>query len=68
MGFEPTSIYRPGATSYTGSYSTDGTTWHTVATVSVPGQADAQDAGMFVTSHAAGVPATVQFNRLSVSP
>jgi hypothetical protein len=33
----------------------------------VAGQADQQDAGLFVTSHAGGVPATVTFEGLSVA-
>jgi hypothetical protein len=53
--------------SYTGYYSVDGAEWFTVGTATVPGQADSQDAGIFVTSHAAGVPAQVVFSGLTVS-
>jgi hypothetical protein len=53
--------------SYTGYYSFDGADWLAVGTASVPGQAATQDAGMFVTSHAAGSPGQVTFNGFSVS-
>jgi alpha-galactosidase len=53
-------------TSYTGYYSTDDKTWTTVGTATVPGQADTQDAGMFVTSHSSGSTATVDFNGFTV--
>ena len=53
--------------SYTGYYSFDGSDWLTVGTVTVSGQAATQDAGMFVTSHAAGQPGQVTFNGFSVS-
>ena len=48
--------------SYTGYYSFDGSDWLPVGTANVPGQAATQDAGMFVTSHAAGSPGQVTFN------
>ncbi len=48
--------------SYTGYYSFDGSAWLPVGTATVPGQAATQDAGMFVTSHAAGSPGQVTFN------
>ena len=53
--------------SYTGYYSFDGADWLAVGTASVPGQAATQDAGMFVTSHAAGSPGQVVFNGFAVS-
>jgi Alpha galactosidase A/NPCBM-associated, NEW3 domain of alpha-galactosidase/Alpha galactosidase C-terminal beta sandwich domain/Carbohydrate binding module (family 35) len=53
--------------SYTGYYSLDGTSWLLVGTATVPGQAATQDAGMFVTSHAAGSPGQVVFNGFAVS-
>ncbi len=54
-------------TAYTGYYSTDGSTWKTVGTATVPGQAGTQDAGMFVTSHATGSPGEADFQGFSVS-
>jgi alpha-galactosidase len=59
-------LVRDGDT-YTGSYSTDGTTWQPVGSATVPGQASTQDAGMFEVSHTAGVPGTATFNGFSVS-
>lgn len=43
-------LTRDSATGYTGSYSTDGTTWITVASVTVPGGSASQDAGIFATA------------------
>jgi hypothetical protein len=60
-------LQRTSATSYTGYYSYDGSDWSTVGTATVPGQAGSQDAGMFVTSHAAGSPAQVTFDGFSVA-
>ena len=59
-------LVRSGDT-YTGSYSTDGTTWHTVGSATVPDQASTQDAGMFEVSHTAGVTGTATFRGFSVS-
>ncbi|MBV9383421.1 MAG: alpha-galactosidase, partial [Streptosporangiaceae bacterium] len=59
-------LVRNGA-SYTGYYSLDGSTWLTVGTATVNAQAATQDAGMFVTSHAAGSPGQVDFSGFSVS-
>ena len=59
-------LVRSGA-SYTGYYSFDGTGWLTVGTATVPGQAATQDAGMFLTSHAAGAPGEAVFNGFSVA-
>jgi hypothetical protein len=53
--------------SYTGYYSFDGTGWQEVGTATVPDQHATQDAGMFVTSHAAGSPAQVTFSGFTVS-
>jgi hypothetical protein len=53
--------------SYTGYYSFDGTGWQEAGTATVPDQNATQDAGMFVTSHAAGSPAQVTFNGFSVT-
>jgi alpha-galactosidase len=58
-------LVRSGST-YTGYYSTDGTTWNSVGTANVAGQADTQDAGMFVTSHVTGSPARVVFDGFTV--
>jgi alpha-galactosidase len=52
---------------YTGYYSTDGSTWTEVGSATVPGQADTQDAGLFMTSHATGQPSLVNFTGFSVS-
>ena len=52
---------------YTGYYSLDGSDWLAVGTATVPGQAAAQDAGMFVTSHAAGSPGQVVFGGFSTA-
>ncbi len=59
-------LVRSGST-YTGYYSTDGSNWKTVATETVPGQADTQDVGMFVTSHSSGDPAQTTFSGFTVS-
>lgn len=59
-------LVRSGST-YTGYYSTDGTTWTKVGSADVPGQADTQDAGMFITSHTSGSPATADFHGFTVS-
>jgi hypothetical protein len=52
---------------YTGYYSFDGSDWLTVGSATVPGQAATQDAGMFVTSHAAGTPGQAVFNGFSAT-
>jgi Alpha galactosidase A/NPCBM-associated, NEW3 domain of alpha-galactosidase/Alpha galactosidase C-terminal beta sandwich domain/Carbohydrate binding module (family 35) len=59
-------LVRSGS-SYTGYYSYDGANWLAVGTATVPAQAATQDAGMFVTSHAAGSPGQVMFNGFSVT-
>jgi hypothetical protein len=56
-------LVRDGST-YTGYFSPDNHNWLRVGTATVPGQADTQDAGLFVTSHAAGSPAQVVFDGL----
>ncbi len=53
--------------SYTGYYSLNGSDWLAVGTATVPGQAATQDAGMFVTSSAAGNPAQATFNNFGVT-
>jgi alpha-galactosidase len=52
---------------YTGYYSTDGQNWTTVGTATVPGQADTQDAGLFVTSASSGSPAQIGYQGLTIS-
>jgi hypothetical protein len=59
-------LVRDGST-YTGYFSPDNHNWLRVGTATVPGQADTQDAGTFVNSHATGSPAQVVFNGLNVS-
>ena len=59
-------LVRDGS-SYTGYYSTDGSTWTEVGSATVPGQAATQDAGLFMTSHATGDPGLVYFDGFSVS-
>jgi alpha-galactosidase len=59
-------LLRNGST-YTGYYSFDGTSWLAVGSATVPGQASTQDAGMFLTSHAAGSPGEAVFNGFSVT-
>ncbi len=59
-------LVRDGET-YTGLYSTDGETWQPVATVTVPGQASTQDAGMFEVSQQTGVPGAATFSGFSVT-
>jgi Alpha galactosidase A/NPCBM-associated, NEW3 domain of alpha-galactosidase/Alpha galactosidase C-terminal beta sandwich domain len=59
-------LVRSGGT-YTGSYSTDGTTWQPVGSATVPDQASTQDAGMFEVSHAAGVTGIATFDGFAVN-
>lgn len=59
-------LVRDGST-YTGYYSPDDHNWLSVGSAMVPGQADTQDAGMFVTSHAAGSPAQAVFDGFDVT-
>lgn len=56
-------------TAYTGSCSTDGASWRTVATVNVPGAAGSQDVGIFMsaTNGGNGARGTVDFSSWSVS-
>jgi hypothetical protein len=60
-------LERTSVDSYTGYYSYDGAGWYTVGTATVPGQADTQDAGMFVSSHATGSTAQATFNGFAVT-
>ena len=59
-------LQRSGST-YTGYYSYDGKTWLSVGSAVLPDQAAAQDAGMFLTSHATGSPGQAVFNGFSVT-
>jgi len=59
-------LVRAGA-SYTGYYSTDGQTWTTVGTATVPAQAATQDAGLFVVSASSGSPALIGYHGFTVS-
>jgi Alpha galactosidase A/Alpha galactosidase C-terminal beta sandwich domain/NPCBM-associated, NEW3 domain of alpha-galactosidase/Carbohydrate binding module (family 35) len=59
-------LIRNGST-YTGYYSFDGSDWLAVGSATVPDQAATQDAGMFMTSHAAGQPGQVTFDGFSAS-
>ncbi len=59
-------LVRNGST-YTGYYSYDGASWLQVGSATLTGQAATQDAGMFLTSHAAGQPGQATFNGFSVT-
>lgn len=52
---------------YTSYYSTDGSTWTEITSQTVPGQAAAQDVGMFVSSGQPGQPAQATFNGFTIS-
>lgn len=53
--------------SYTGYYSTDGVSWTSVGTASVPAATPTQDVGMFATSHSPGNPGRTDFTDFAVS-
>ncbi len=55
-------------TTYTGWYSTDGSSWTLIATVSVPSAAASQDVGVFATSHSSGVTGEADFDGLTLAP
>jgi alpha-galactosidase len=59
-------LVRNGST-YTGYYSTDGSTWHEVGSETLSGQASTQDAGLFLSSHATGDPGLVYYNGFNVT-
>jgi Alpha galactosidase A/Alpha galactosidase C-terminal beta sandwich domain/NPCBM-associated, NEW3 domain of alpha-galactosidase len=59
-------LVRSGTT-FTGYYSTDDTTWITIATVSVPSAAATQDVGIFMTSHSSGTIGEVDFDQFAVT-
>lgn len=55
------------ATTFTGAYSTDGRTWTTVSTATVPTATGAEDAGIFTTSHNKYTDARADFDSFSVT-
>jgi hypothetical protein len=59
-------LVRTGTT-YTGYWSSDGSTWNTVGTVTVPGTAATQDVGVFATAHASGTTGEAEFDNFSTS-
>ena len=48
-------------TTFTGSYSTDGTAWHVIGSTEIDSAAATQDIGMFSTSHASGQTGRVEY-------
>jgi hypothetical protein len=59
-------LVRSGTT-YTGYYSTDGTTWTLLSTANVPSAAATQDVGLFGTAHNPGYPSEDDFDGFSTS-
>ncbi|MEU9479523.1 NEW3 domain-containing protein [Streptomyces sp. NPDC048191] len=59
-------LVRSGTT-YTGSYSTDGTTWTQLSSAKVPSAAVTQDVGLFGTAHNPGYPSQDDFADFSTS-
>jgi hypothetical protein len=59
-------LVRSGTT-YTGYYSTDGTTWTEVASETVASAAATQDVGVFATAHQSGATSEVHFDDFSTS-
>jgi hypothetical protein len=59
-------LVRSGTT-YTGSYSTDGTTWTQVGSVTIPQAAATQDVGVFATAHSAGSTGEADFDSFTTS-
>jgi hypothetical protein len=55
-------------TTYSGYYSTDGSTWNLVGTVTVPTATASQDVGLTATSHAAGTTGEVDFDGFTTTP
>jgi hypothetical protein len=54
-------------TTFTGSYSTDGSTWTRIGTADVPSAAASQDAGVFATAHASTLGES-DFANLTIGP
>jgi alpha-galactosidase len=59
-------LVRDGTT-FTGAYSTDGTTWTTVSSATVPTATGSEDAGMFTSSHNKYDDARADFESFSVT-
>jgi alpha-glucosidase (family GH31 glycosyl hydrolase) len=59
-------LTRAGST-FTGYYSTDGTTWIKVGTATVPGVTASEDAGVFMTAHAPGTVGETDFSGFQVT-
>ncbi|MEV0404376.1 NEW3 domain-containing protein [Actinoallomurus sp. NPDC050550] len=59
-------LVRSGTT-YTGYYSTDGTTWTRLSTANVPSAAATQDVGLFGTAHNPGYPSEDDFAGFTTS-
>ena len=59
-------LVRSGTT-YTGYWSTDGSAWNTIGSVTVPQAAASQDVGVFATAHSAGTTGEADFDSFSTS-
>jgi len=59
-------LVKSGAT-FTGYWSTNGTTWNLVGTATVPETASTQDVGIFSTSHSTGVAGLSTFSNFTVT-
>jgi regulation of enolase protein 1 (concanavalin A-like superfamily) len=59
-------LVRSGST-VTAYYSTDGQTWTTVGSATIPGTQPAEDVGMFSTSHAPGTVGQALFSNYSIT-
>lgn len=55
-------------TSYTGYWSTDGTTWNTIATVTAKGATTTQDVGLLASAHSSTGTTRADFTGLNVTP
>ncbi|MFK0105818.1 NEW3 domain-containing protein [Streptomyces sp. NPDC091217] len=55
-------------TTYSGYYSTDGSTWNLVGTENVPTAAATQDVGLTQTSHASGTTGEADFDNFTTTP
>ncbi len=53
-------LVRDGTT-YTGYYSTDGTTWKLVGSATLPPATATQDVGLFATAHSSGTTSEADF-------
>jgi hypothetical protein len=59
-------LVRSGTT-YTGYYSTDGTTWTLVGSATIPSATATQDVGLVATSHASGTTGEVDFDHFTTN-